>query len=130
MPNSDHRSKITIEDLLHLKKSERPSAGFWANFENELRQKQLSALVEKRAWWHDLPRYFARRVYLPIGATAILTFTLVSVKYYTPVPVMPADSATLAPIVVANSSDERSSVTAYSAPVSSPLVNRAEHQIQ
>src|SRR3978361_883068 len=127
MPNSDHRSKITIEDLLHLKKSERPSAGFWANFENELRQKQLSALVEKRAWWHDLPRYFARRIYLPIGATAILTFTLVSVKYYTPVPVAPAYSATLAPIVVANSSDERSSVTAYSSTfVSSPLVNRSE----
>src|SRR5262245_8086475 len=86
MPDSDHQSKITIEDLLRLKKVERPSADFWVTFERELRQKQLSALVEKRSGWRDIPRFFARRAYLPIGATAILAFTLASVKFYSPVP--------------------------------------------
>ena len=39
MPNSHQHSKITIEDLLHLKKSERPSAGFLGQtFERELRK--------------------------------------------------------------------------------------------
>jgi hypothetical protein len=74
MPDFDHQSKITIEDLLRLKKVERPSADFWVTFERELRQKQLSALVEKRTSWRDIPRFFARRAYLPIGATAVLAF--------------------------------------------------------
>ena len=87
MSNSDQRPKVTVEDLLKLKRLERPAADFWVNFERELRQKQLSALVEKRAWWHEIPQIFARRVYLPIGATAILAFTLVSVRYATPVQV-------------------------------------------
>ena len=87
MPNSDHRPKVTIEDLLHLKRAERPAAEFWSNFERELRQKQLSALLEKRPWWQGLPQLVARRAYLPLGATAILAFTLVSVKFYTPIQV-------------------------------------------
>jgi hypothetical protein len=128
MSNSDRQSKVTIEDLLHLKKSERPSADFWAGFERELRQKQLSALVEKRAWWHDLPRFFARRAYLPIGATAVLTFTLISVKYYTPLHVAQGDGATAIPLAALNNAGENGSALASSVPVSSPLVNRAESQ--
>jgi hypothetical protein len=82
MPNQDHRSKITVEDLLHLKRSERPPAEFWNRFESELRQKQLAALLERRPWWHGLSQLVTRRAYLPIGATAVFAFTLVSVKYY------------------------------------------------
>lgn len=80
----EHRSKVTIEDLLALKRAERPSEDFWKNFERELREKQLTALMVKRSWWQDLPHLLTRRAYLPIGATAILTFTLVSLKFYTP----------------------------------------------
>jgi hypothetical protein len=133
MSDSNTPSKVTIEDLLHLKRSERPSAEFWSNFERELRQKQLSALVEKRAWWHDLPRFFPRRVSLPIGAAAILTFTLVSISHYSLVPVAQTQSS--APSVPAptfsnmNVVDSRSMVTSESPSVSSPLVNRAEPKI-
>ena len=129
MSNSDHKSKVTIEDLLHLKKSERPSADFWTGFESELRQKQLSALVEKRAWWHDLPQFIARRAYLPIGATAILTFTLISVKYYTPLQVAQGDGTAAIPLAALNNAGENSPVRANTAPVSSPLVNRTEPQL-
>ncbi len=128
MPNSNHRSKVTIEDLLHLKRAERPAAEFWTGFERELRQKQLAALLEKRPWWQDLPQLFARRAYLPVGATAILAFTLVSVKYSTlPAPVARMDGAIEAAHAVAvNHSDESLATRAAVAPVSSPLVNRRE----
>ena len=71
MPELDQRPKVTIEDLLRLKRAERPAAEFWTNFVRELRQKQLTALLEKRPWWQELPQILARRAYLPVGATAI-----------------------------------------------------------
>ena len=75
------QSKVTLEDLLRLKRAERPVPEFWAGFERELRQKQLAALVDRRPWWQAVPQFLARRAYLPIGATAALAFTLVSVRY-------------------------------------------------
>lgn len=84
MSQVDPDSKITVEDLLSLKRAERPGPEFWANFESELRQKQLTALVQKRHWWHDLPVMFNRRIYLPAGAAAIVAFALVSVRYAAP----------------------------------------------
>jgi hypothetical protein len=86
MPHSDPRSPVTLEQLIQLKRAERPDADFWARFDAELRQKQLAALVQRRAWWQELPQLLARRAYLPIGAAAVLTFTLVSVRNYTPEP--------------------------------------------
>ncbi len=82
----DKKSPVSIEDLLRLKSTERPSAEFWSHFERELRQKQLTALVQKRRWWHDLPVLLSRRVYVPAGAAAIVAFTLVTVRYSTSSP--------------------------------------------
>lgn len=85
MPDSKHRSPLTLEDILRLKRAERPSPEFWVRFEQELRQKQLAALIERRPWWHALPGFLAKpSAFLPIGATAVLAFTLVSVKFYSP----------------------------------------------
>ena len=78
---SEQKSPVTIEDLLRLKKTERPGTEFWSQFERELRQKQLTALVQKRRWWHDLPVLLSRRVYVPAGAAAIVAFTLMTVRY-------------------------------------------------
>lgn len=128
MFNSNQSSKVTVESLLQLKRTERPAADFWVSFERELRQKQLSALVEKRSWWQDLPPWLVRRAYLPIGATAILTFTLVSIKYYSPTSiagqtddVVQSGSSTLA-----MSQSTPASVLEQGAPVGAPLFNRAE----
>ena len=77
----DKKAPVSVEDLLRLKAAERPSAEFWSQFERELRQKQLTALVQKRRWWHELPVVLSRRVYLPAGAAAIVAFTLVTVRY-------------------------------------------------
>ena len=124
MPETNQRPKVTVEHLLHLKRAERPAPEFWAKFEQELRQKQLTALMEKRPWWQELPQFLARRVYVPIGATAVLAFTLVSVKYYAPTPIAQGEPTPMGGPVTVNRE-----VSAPVAPVSSPLVNRSESPV-
>ncbi len=120
MSEPDRRAKVTIEDLLRLKRAERPSHEFWSKFEQELRQKQLTALVKKRRWWHELPVVLNRRIYVPAGAVAVVAFTLVTVRYSAPTQIMQvantapritaADPAieTLATKVVAGMDQDRS----------------------
>lgn len=123
MPDSPQRSKVSLEDLLRLKRAERPAPEFWNNFERELRQKQLAALLEKRPWWQEVPHLLVRRSYLPIGATAILAFSLVTIKYYMPVQLTQAEvpPAGFAPTGYLPGTP---SAVAVTPPVSSPLVNR------
>lgn len=81
----DHQKPVSLEDLLRLKRAERPAPEFWAQFERELRAKQLAALVTKRPWWQTLPaRALAglSRYHLPLGATAVLALTFLSVREY------------------------------------------------
>lgn len=85
MSQTSQRRKVTVEDLLQLKRAERPEPEFWSKFEVELRQKQLAALVERRRWWQQWPHLLSRRAYIPLGATAVIAFTLVSVQYRQPV---------------------------------------------
>ncbi len=82
--NHDSKRRVTIEDLLRLKRAERPAAEFWAEFDRQLRAKQLAALVGKRAWWQSFPRIFTgiSRYHLPLGAAAILTLSFFSVREY------------------------------------------------
>ncbi|HYC69938.1 MAG TPA: hypothetical protein VEB66_01950 [Opitutaceae bacterium] len=86
MQNNEQRPRVTVEDLLRLKRAERPSAEFWTGFERELRQKQLAALLEKRPWWQELPRWAARHAYLPMGAAAAVAFAFVTLRNGTVVP--------------------------------------------
>jgi len=78
--------KVTIEDLLRVKRAERPSPEFWTRFETDLRAKQLAAIVEKRPWWHAMHLPQAARVVsrfqMPVGAAAILVLTFVVVNQY------------------------------------------------
>ena len=122
MPQPEQRPKVTVEDLLRLKRAERPSAEFWTSFEYELRQKQLTALLKKRSWWQELPQLLARHAYVPVGATAIFAFTLVSVKYF---PSSQVTAVETAPLSVGASSLAPAASLAPS-PVSSVLINRDE----
>lgn len=42
---------VALEDLLRLKRAERPPEAFWADFDRGLREKQLAALLRSRPWW-------------------------------------------------------------------------------
>ncbi|WP_438480103.1 hypothetical protein [Oleiharenicola lentus] len=107
----DQRPKVTLENLLQLKRAERPAEEFWSTFERELRQKQLTALMEKRPWWQSLPIIFNSRAYFPVGATAILAFTLVSVKFYSP-----SESAQLDGSMISVAQENRSNSDASAQP--------------
>lgn len=80
--NHEKRS-VSLEDLLRLKRIERPPAEFWAEFDQQLRAKQLAALVEKRPWWQGIHHAFfaqLRRYQLPLGAAAALVLTFVVMR--------------------------------------------------
>ncbi|MSU70225.1 MAG: hypothetical protein EXS39_05530 [Opitutaceae bacterium] len=116
------RQKISIEDLLRVKRAERPPAEFWVRFERELRAKQLAAIMEKHAWWHAFPRAFARvsRLHLPLGATAVLAVTVLTIREYR-VSSMDRDLANIAsaPVTGLNA---RAETTAPAESVPAPMV--------
>lgn len=72
-------SRVTLEDLLRVKRSERPPAEFWLDFEQSLRAKQLAAIVEKRPWWRRRSLSSFSRWSLPAGAAAALLLTVATV---------------------------------------------------
>ncbi len=134
MMNPERKRPITVEDLLRLKRAERPAPEFWERFDRELRAKQLSALVEKKSWWSGLPALFAgfRRYQLPLGATAVLAITFVATRDYSisvsksPQPVLsaPADGAEIASGSAVSTSVEstmRETPRYVSASLSSPV---------
>jgi len=85
MSSAPQRRPVTIEDLVRLKRAERPPAEFWTEWDRQLRTKQLAAILDKRPWWRDaLPRLGLAlgRYHLPLGATAILALTIVTVREY------------------------------------------------
>ncbi|MCH6255428.1 hypothetical protein MLD52_02625 [Puniceicoccaceae bacterium K14] len=54
MPNKKQISKQDNErlsELIRLKRSEKPDEAFWEKFDEDLRSKQLSALVETHTWY-------------------------------------------------------------------------------
>jgi len=83
--SSEIRRRVTLEDLLRVKRAERPPPEFWTAFEGELRQRQLAALVERKSWWQEavsLAHWRALR--LPFGGLAVLALTLLSLHRYGP----------------------------------------------
>lgn len=95
---SDSKRPITVEDLLRLKRAERPPTEFWADFDRQLRAKQLAALVEKRPWWHTVPKAFSglTRYSILLGGATALTVTFVTLR----------DSDTAAPGLHAPASEQ------------------------
>jgi hypothetical protein len=79
----DAEQKVTLEDLLRLKRAERPPDEFWARFESEIRAKQLSAIVSKRPWWDRFSGVFAvaRRHQLSFGAAAAIALAFAGVRF-------------------------------------------------
>lgn len=107
----------SLEDLLRLKRAERPDADFWQDFERGLRQKQLASIVEPKPWWLGLS-LFARKV--PVAgwaasAGAAALFALVSVSSVSRVATGPAPSLEVA----VNNSNPAASVS-VSAPSTLP----------
>jgi hypothetical protein len=52
----ERQTDINLEDLLRLKRSERPSEQFWNEFDRELHQRMLQTLVKKDPWYLQVMR--------------------------------------------------------------------------
>jgi len=79
----DRNRPVSLEDLLRLKRAERPPSEFWSQFDRELRAKQLSALVAKRPWWQTVPAFAIQALYrlrLPLAATAICGLSFLALR--------------------------------------------------
>ncbi len=124
----DPKRKVTLEDLLRLKRAEQPSPEFWTRFESELRAKQLAAIVAKRPWWVPYARAFGAvaRHPLPLGAAAALAVSFAGYQGYVRVATRwhapQADSVQLAQAeqaepLAADSAEASPEVAAPSAPV-------------
>lgn len=67
---------VALEDLLRLKRAERPPEAFWADFDRGLREKQLAALLRSRPWWQRWadggfwPAW--GRLAFPLGAAGVI----------------------------------------------------------
>lgn len=48
--SNNSNSKPSLEQLLHVKRAERPAPSFWTDFDQEFRRRQLATLVAKRPW--------------------------------------------------------------------------------
>ncbi len=66
--------KITLEEVLRLKRREKPSAEFWELFDRELRQKTLRALVDEKPWHQKYitPVFGRLAIALPLATAAVL----------------------------------------------------------
>jgi len=68
------KSEVTLEQLLRLKRAEKPSEEFWQRFEQDFQRRRLQALLHRESWWHRLLGSMARFSYaaVPVGVTAVL----------------------------------------------------------
>ena len=95
-------AEINLEDLLRLKRSERPSEEFWNDFDRDLHQRMLQTLVKKDPWYLQLMRGFSGRIgqSIAVAAAAAVVAMLVVRPAFQPVVAAPESVAvTLAPVV-------------------------------
>ena len=117
----DSKRTITLEDLLRLKRAERPAPEFWATFDRELRAKQLAALVEKRPWWQRLPGTVLRmpKYRVALGAVAVACLTVFSARNFRSTPAIGAPNI---PEVIATSPSSENAIRG-SAPAAETEIN-------
>lgn len=64
MPQTPNKRQkdIQLEDLLQLKRLERPAEEYWGQFDRELHQRMLRALVKKDPWYLQVMRGLSGRL--------------------------------------------------------------------
>ncbi len=82
--NNGEKQPVTVESLIRLKRIEQPAPEFWAQFNSDLRAKQLAAIVEKPRWWERRSRVYGifSRHPLALGTAAALAVAVFSVGEY------------------------------------------------
>jgi hypothetical protein len=72
--NNAHDKEVKVEDLLRLKRAERPSEAFWNTFDRELHQRMLQTLVKKDPWYVQALRGASGRIAQTVAVGAAAAF--------------------------------------------------------
>lgn len=81
MPDStqDRPEKVSLEELLHFKRSEQPAPEFWDGFDRELHQRMLKALVKKDPWPVQVMRGLSSRMAQTAAIVGLAAFLALAV---------------------------------------------------
>ena len=82
MPERE-KQPVSVEDLLKVKRSERPDAQFWNGWQADMRARLAVAKEQPRPWWKDaFPRLgiWVARHQLSVGVACIAALTFVVVR--------------------------------------------------
>jgi hypothetical protein len=76
---TSRQNEVQVEDLLRLKRAERPDAAFWDTFDRQLHQRMLQTLVKKDPWYAQVLRGATGRIAqtTAVGAAAAFLALLV-----------------------------------------------------
>ena len=76
---NSHEKEVKVEDLLRLKRAERPGEVFWNTFDRELHQRMLQTLVKKDPWYVQVLRGVSGRIAqtATVGAAAVFLALMV-----------------------------------------------------
>ena len=76
---NSHEKEVKVEDLLRLKRAERPGEVFWNTFDRELHQRMLQTLVKKDPWYVQVLRGVSGRIAqtAAVGAAAVFLALMV-----------------------------------------------------
>ena len=77
--NNSHEKEVKVEELLRLKRAERPGQVFWNTFDRELHQRMLQTLVKKDPWYVQVLRGVSGRIAqtAAVGAAAVFLALMV-----------------------------------------------------
>ena len=78
-------NKVTLEDLLKLKRHEKPTPEFWQQFDRDLHKKTLQTFVQQGPSWRSAwQAYFKSGIkWVPAPIAALLVLTMISFGAHT-----------------------------------------------
>ncbi len=100
---------VQLSQLLRMKRQERPDDAFWGKFDEELRSKQLSALVRTQSWYERTGKLALLIARKSAAATATLSifalgiFTISKTEFFS---MNPADSVASGPVSEMEATEE------------------------
>ncbi|MEN8661835.1 MAG: hypothetical protein ACN4GF_06155 [Lentimonas sp.] len=71
---NDSQKEVKVEDLLRLKRAERPDDAFWGEFDKELHQRMLQTLVKKDPLHLQIWRTLSGRLTQSVGVACAAAF--------------------------------------------------------
>ena len=77
--NNAHEKEVKVEDLLRLKRAERPNEAFWNTFDRELHQRMLQTLVKKDPWYVQVLHGISGRIAQTAAVGAAAAFLAIMV---------------------------------------------------